>query len=82
MDLGSDLKICAVYSDVLPRTCMKQERRSGGPMKQSSLTSCATGAFHSFDRVGTLFLLSTLVLVGPLLSISLTRTLIRLVGCH
>lgn len=35
---------------------MKQERRSGGPMRRSSSTSCATGASLSCDRVGTLFL--------------------------
>lgn len=64
MDLGSGLKTCAEYSAVLPRACMKQERRSGAPTKQSSLTSCATGASHSFARVGALRSCRT-VLIHP-----------------
>lgn len=32
---------------------MTPERRSGGPMKRSLLTSYATGVFLSFNRVGS-----------------------------
>lgn len=34
---------------------MKQERKSGVQMRTNLLTSCATGAFPSFARVGCLF---------------------------